>query len=110
MMVENSPIWIRAGGQDYFTRIIHSEIKYNCSYFDITLLSGTEPSDKGIYAWMIGIFPATDKISKAIPSGNQYLLTRLRYKELGMAFLLCRPKPPKGKSHKVFFTFYVLDM
>ena len=65
---------------------------------------------KNFTHWVIWNIPATEKIQKAIPSGERVPSLQGAAQGIGYGFhRYAGPKPPKGKSHKYCFSVYALD-
>ena len=103
------PIENTGRGQDISPEFIIRNLNTNAVTLMITLEDLSHPI-KGFTHWIIWNIPATDKIIKAIPSGKSISSLQGAIQGIGYGFhCYAGPKPPKGKSHKYYFTVYVLD-
>ncbi len=96
-------------GKDISPEFVIENLSPSAKTIAITLEDLSHPI-KGFTHWVIWNIPATNIISKAIPSGKNVDL--YENAKQGVAYGWHRyagPKPPKGKKHLYRFTLYALD-
>ncbi len=96
-------------GKDISPEFVIENLSPSAKTIAITLEDLSHPI-KGFTHWVIWNIPATNIISKAIPSGKN--VESYENAKQGVAYGWHRyagPKPPKGKKHLYRFTLYALD-